>query len=59
MTMNEVRSDIEIAMDATPLPIAQVAEKLGIGADEIDPYGRYKAKLTDELMDRVSGNPEG
>ncbi|HAK57611.1 MAG TPA: formate--tetrahydrofolate ligase, partial [Lachnospiraceae bacterium] len=57
--MNEVRSDIDIAMDAKPLPIAQVAEKLGIGADEIDPYGRYKAKLTDELMDRVSGNPEG
>ncbi len=59
MKMNEVRSDIDIAMDAKPLPIAQVAEKLGIGADEIDPYGRYKAKLTDELMDRVSGNPEG
>ena len=59
MKMNEVRSDIDIALDCEMQPIAEIAGKLGIAGDEIEPYGKYKAKLTDELMDRVKGNPDG
>ncbi|MEE3468344.1 MAG: formate--tetrahydrofolate ligase [Eubacterium sp.] len=57
--MKKVKSDMDIAMEAELQPIYEIAEKLGIEPEEIDPYGRYKAKLTDELMDRVSGNPDG
>ena len=42
-------SDIEIAQQAKMLPITEVAAKLGIGEEDIEMYGRYKAKLS---MDR-------
>ena len=57
--MSNYKSDIEIAQEATMQPIAQVAEKLGITADELEPYGKYKAKLSEELWDRVKDNPDG
>ena len=59
MKMKKVRSDMDIAMDAELKPIYEIAEGLGIADTEIEPYGRYKAKLTDELMDRVKDNPDG
>ena len=59
MKMDVVRSDIDIALSAEMLPITQVAKKIGIEEDEIDLYGKYKAKLTDELMDRVKDRPDG
>ena len=40
-----MKSDIEIAMEADLLPIQQVAEKLNITMDDLDLYGKYKAKL--------------
>ena len=43
-------SDIEIAQGASMLPIAQVAEKLGLTENEIIPYGRYKAKVDHRLL---------
>jgi len=49
----EYESDIEIAREANMQPIQTVAEKLDITADELDLYGKYKAKLTDELWDRL------
>ena len=52
-------SDIQIAQQATLIPIKEVAAKLGISEDELEFYGKYKAKLSDELMKRVSGNPDG
>ncbi len=52
-------SDIQIAQQATLIPIKEVAAKLGISEDELEFYGKYKAKLSDELMERVSGNPDG
>ncbi|MDD6034100.1 MAG: formate--tetrahydrofolate ligase [Oscillospiraceae bacterium] len=52
-------SDIEIAQSARMLPIAQVAEKLGIDQDELEFYGKYKAKLSDELMERLKDQPDG
>ena len=38
-------SDIEIAQAAKSLPIAEIADKLGIPSDELEPYGKYKAKI--------------
>lgn len=52
-------SDIEIAQQTELLPIKEIADKLGIREEELEPYGRYKAKLSDELMDRLSDKPDG
>ena len=51
-TPARVPSDIEIAQAATMRPIVDVAADLGLGADDIDLYGRYKAKLPLELASR-------
>ena len=42
-----MKSDIQIAQEAEMLPIKEVAEKLGIGEDDLELYGKYKAKLSD------------
>lgn len=52
-------SDIEIAQQAELLPIKEVAAKIGISEDELEFYGKYKAKLSDELANRVKNNPDG
>ena len=52
-------SDIEIAQQATLLPVKEVAAQIGITEDELEFYGKYKAKLSDELSARVSANPDG
>ena len=54
-----MKTDIEIAQEAVIKPIKEVAAQLGITEDELDFYGKYKAKFTDELWDRVKGNPDG
>ena len=40
-----MKSDIQIAQEAEMLPIKEVAEKLGIGEDDLELYGKYKAKF--------------
>lgn len=52
-------SDIEIAQQAKLLPIKEVAAKIGISEEELEFYGKYKAKLSDELANRVQNNPDG
>lgn len=52
-------TDIEIALQAKKQPITQVAQQLGIRPEELEPYGHYKAKLSDELAERVANNPDG
>ena len=52
-------TDIEIAQQAKMLEINEVAAKLGISPGEIEPYGHYKAKLTQRLIDRVKDAPDG
>ncbi len=52
-------SDIEIAQQTEMLPIRQVAEKLGIKEDELEYYGKYKAKLSEELIKRTSDEKDG
>ncbi len=52
MTGHIVPTDIEIAQAARPRPIVDVAADLGLGADDIDLYGKYKAKIPLEVADR-------
>ena len=54
-----MKSDIEIAQEAVMKPITEVAKALGIPADDLELYGKYKAKISDELMSRVKDNPDG
>ncbi len=54
-----IPSDIEIAQSAKMLPIKEIAENIGLSEEDIEPYGRYKAKLTDECMARLAGNKDG
>ena len=53
------KSDIEIAQEAVLENIEVIAERLGIKKDEIELYGRYKAKLSDEYIDRIKSNKNG
>ncbi len=52
-------SDIEIARAATTQPITEVAEKLAIPSDALEPYGNSKAKLSQEFIKSLEGRPEG
>ena len=54
-----MKTDIEIAQEASMIHIKDVAAKLDIREDELDFYGKYKAKFTDELIDRVADNKDG
>lgn len=54
-----MKTDIQIAQEAEMIHIKDVASQLGIREDELELYGKYKAKLSDELMDRVQGNEDG
>ncbi|MDR1771186.1 MAG: formate--tetrahydrofolate ligase [Hungatella sp.] len=54
-----MKTDIEIAQEAKMLPIKDVAASYEIGEDELELYGKYKAKLTDELWERVKDRPDG
>ena len=54
-----MKSDIEIAQEAQMVHIREVAAKLDIPEDDLDLYGKYKAKLSDELIRRVSDRKDG
>lgn len=54
-----MKADIDIAREVKLEPIRDVAKKLDIGEEELDLYGKYKAKLTDDLWERVKNNPDG
>ena len=53
------KSDIEIAQECEMLPITQIAEKAGIDDKYLEQYGKYKAKLSDDLIKRVQDRPDG
>lgn len=52
-------SDIEIASQKVMRPVLDIAHDLGIAEDELDLYGRYKAKLDDTLYERLADRPDG
>lgn len=54
-----MKTDIEIAQEAELKPIWEIAEKLDISTDDLELYGKYKAKLSDELIDRIKDRPDG
>ena len=54
-----VKSDIEIAQEANMLNIADVAAKIGVTPDELEMYGKYKAKLSDELLKKCDNMEDG
>ena len=54
-----MKTDIEIAQEAVMEPIGKVAEQIGIGEDDLELYGKYKAKITDELWQQVKDRPDG
>lgn len=54
-----IKSDIEIAQEAKLLNIREVAAKAGVTEDEMEMYGKYKAKLSEELYDRYKDKPDG
>ena len=54
-----MKTDIQIAQEAVMLPIKEVAATIDIKEDDLELYGKYKAKLSDELMKRSENNPDG
>lgn len=54
-----MKTDIEIAQEAELVHIREIAGKLDISEDELELYGKYKAKLSDELIERIEKNPDG
>lgn len=54
-----MKTDIEIAQEAKLIPVTEVAKQLGIGEDELELYGKYKAKFSDELWERIKDRPDG
>lgn len=54
-----MKTDIQIAQEAVLQPITEVAKQLDMKEDELELYGKYKAKITDEYRKRVENNPDG
>ncbi len=54
-----MKTDIEIAQEAELWPITEVAKSLQISEDELELYGKYKAKLSDEAIEKMKDNPDG
>ncbi|MBM7855988.1 formate--tetrahydrofolate ligase [Desulfohalotomaculum tongense] len=57
--MKHVPSDLEIAQAHKMKPIVEIAEKMGLTEDEIDTYGKYKAKIKLEVLERLADRPRG
>ena len=54
-----MKSDIEIAQECEMLPITEVAKNAGIDPDDLDLYGKYKAKISDDCLKKIAGNKNG
>ncbi len=54
-----MKTDIEIAQEAKLLPIVEVAKSLDMTMDDLELYGKYKAKISDEYLEKISGNQDG
>ena len=54
-----MKSDIEIAQEAELLPIREVAKQLDLTEDDLETYGKYKAKISDEVMNRTKEHKDG
>src|SRR6202051_2966339 len=54
-----MKSSLEIAQEAELIPIQQIAEQVGLLPDEVEPFGRYKAKIDLSVLERLKGTPDG
>ena len=54
-----MKTDIEIAQEAQMLPITEVVKEIGLTADDLELYGRYKAKISNEYLKKIEGNKKG
>ncbi len=54
-----MKTDIEIAQETALWPVLSVAERIGMQPDDLELYGKYKAKISEEYMERIKKNPEG
>ncbi|MDY6308022.1 MAG: formate--tetrahydrofolate ligase, partial [Oribacterium sp.] len=54
-----MKTDIEIAQEAQKLPIDEIGAKLGIGPDDLELYGKYKAKLSEKFLGSLASRPDG
>ncbi|MDR7465157.1 MAG: formate--tetrahydrofolate ligase [Armatimonadota bacterium] len=54
-----MKSDLEIAQEAILLPVVEVARRLGLSEDDLDLYGKYKAKIHLDVLDRLADRPNG
>ena len=54
-----MKTDIQIAQEAVMKPITEIAKDLGIDSEELELYGKYKAKISDDYMDKIKENPNG
>ena len=54
-----MKTDIQIAQEAQLWPITEVAKKLDIPEEQLEQYGRYKAKLSDEYLNSIQDRPDG
>lgn len=54
-----MKTDIQIAQEAELFPIVRVAKSIGMGEDDLELYGKYKAKISDEALHRYDSNPDG
>ncbi len=54
-----MKTDIEIAQEAVKLPIKEIAARVGMTEDDIEPYGKYKAKITEEFLQSLKDKPAG
>ena len=57
--MKNMKTDIQIAQEAEMSHIRDVAASIGIEEDDLELYGKYKAKLSDDLYDKIKDNPDG
>ena len=54
-----MKTDIEIAQEAQMLPITEVVKEIGLTADDLEMYGKYKAKISNEYLKKIEGNKKG
>jgi methylenetetrahydrofolate dehydrogenase (NADP+) / methenyltetrahydrofolate cyclohydrolase / formyltetrahydrofolate synthetase len=57
--LEKVPSDIEISMAQTPKPVTQLAHEIGLLQDELESYGKYKAKVELSVLRRLAHRTDG
>ncbi|MBU1147074.1 MAG: formate--tetrahydrofolate ligase, partial [Candidatus Omnitrophica bacterium] len=57
--MKKVPSDLEIAQAAKLKPVIEIASQIGIKEDELELYGKYKAKISLSILERLKNKPQG